>query len=161
MLIANYINEGEGTRLYALLYAYIDGVYMLVSEVVDKTALVQFIESVIFLESKRDSLEVANLKRLEKNIPALNEGEESKIFSSYRLEESELNQLIAEFGSKIELVSMDKKHTFMFYLQPSKEVTKKDGSTFISDCQISWVESSKVTTNVQITLNPDSFRSLS
>ena len=161
MLIANYINEGEGTRLYALLYAYIDGVYMLVKDVVDKTALVAFIETVIFLESKRDSLEVANLKRLEKNIPALNEGEESKIFSAYRLEESELNQLITEFGSKIELVSVDKKHTFNFYLQLPKTIEKKDGSTFVSDPQISWVESSKVTTNVTIKLNPDSFRSLS
>ena len=134
---------------------------MNISEIVDKMALVAFIESVVFLESKRDSLEVANLKRLEKNIPALNEEEESKIFSAYRLEESELNQLITEFGSKIELVSEDKKHTFNFYLQPSKQVTKKDGTTFISNCQISWVESSKVTTNVVVKLNPDSFRSLS
>ena len=134
---------------------------MNISEIVDKTALVQFIESVVFLESKRDSLEVANLKRLEKNIPPLKEGEESKIFSSYRLDENELNTLISEFGSKIELVSTDKLHTFNFYLQLPKTIEKKDGTTFVSDPQISWVESSKVTTNVVVKLNPDSFRSLS
>ena len=134
---------------------------MNISEIVDKTALVQFIESVVFLESKRDSLEVANLKRLETNIPPLKEGEESKIFSAYRMEESELNTLISEFGSKIELVSTDKLHTFNFYLQLPKTIEKKDGTTFVSDPQISWVESSKVTTNVVVKLNPDSFRSLS
>jgi len=132
---------------------------MSIVEIIDKAMLIAFLQDTVLMNSKRDSLETANLKRIEKMIPPLKEGEESKIFASYRCEVDEITSLIENFGKRIEILTNDKR-TFLFFIKESETIQKKDGSSFVSDPQISWVESSKETTSVKVVFNPDTFRIL-
>lgn len=132
---------------------------MNIAEIIDKAALVEFLQKTVLMNSKRDSLETANLKRIEKNIPPLKAGEESKIFASFRCEPKEIEALQENFGKRLE-IQTDDKRTFLFFIKRSETIQKKDGSTFQSDPQISWVESSKETTSIQVVFNPDTFRIL-
>ena len=131
-----------------------------ISSVIDNKSFTEFLQKVVFKSSRRKTLKDANIDRISNGLAPLEEGEEAKIFANFPLSESESSVLLESFGSRIEIEDITGS-AYTIWVYGKTERTKKDGSKFIAEPTLNWVQSSKVLTNLDVILNPDTFKVVS